>query len=181
MNKSDPSYKTHIRHCNQGEYEGSCKYGDSDCPAIPKNKPKRRLNMNEFVKEYQCIGCTSGGIGCFSKSEADLSCKKHSPGTVLLGAGTIMLGMPKGFNRLGPAENANISIFETYEDFMKEYANIKTKYCVPVWRYVNKDKHTFLRIYNPRINIAEIIIILEDCSKEFTCIEITQEDINFMD
>ncbi len=24
---------THMSHCYQGEYEGSCKYGDRDCPA----------------------------------------------------------------------------------------------------------------------------------------------------
>jgi hypothetical protein len=144
----------------------------------------KKNNINNYVKEYQCPGCcVLGDPGCFSKSEADLSCKKHCPGTVMIGVGTIMLGMPKGFNRLGPQKEANLSIFETYNDFMKEYANIKTKYCVPVWRYVNEKKHTFLRLFNPRTNITEVIIILEDCLKEFTCsscIEITQEDINSM-
>lgn len=24
----------HLAHCNQGEYRGSCKYGDDDCPAL---------------------------------------------------------------------------------------------------------------------------------------------------
>ncbi len=24
----------HKRHCNQGEYEGSCKYGEADCPIV---------------------------------------------------------------------------------------------------------------------------------------------------
>lgn len=28
-------YDTHMAHCNQGEYEGSCKYGEPDtCPAL---------------------------------------------------------------------------------------------------------------------------------------------------
>jgi hypothetical protein len=26
--------KIHLNHCNQGDYEDSCKYGDEDCPAI---------------------------------------------------------------------------------------------------------------------------------------------------
>ena len=76
---------------------------------------------------------------------------------------------------------SGISIFETYEDFIKKYANIKTKFCVPIWRYVNKKKHTFLRLYNPRINTPEIIIILENCSNKFNCIEITEEDVSCMD
>lgn len=28
---------THLTHCYQGEYEDSCKYGDSDCPAFNEN------------------------------------------------------------------------------------------------------------------------------------------------
>ena len=28
-------YKVHMNHCNQGEYEGCCKYGqDNTCPAF---------------------------------------------------------------------------------------------------------------------------------------------------
>lgn len=26
---------THLAHCNMGEYVGLCKYGDTDCPALP--------------------------------------------------------------------------------------------------------------------------------------------------
>lgn len=26
--------KVHMAHCNQGEYEGSCKYGNKHCPVI---------------------------------------------------------------------------------------------------------------------------------------------------
>jgi hypothetical protein len=142
---------------------------------------KETISMNNYVKEYQCPGCGIESHNCFSQSEADLSCKKHCPGIFMIEAGIILLGMPKGFNRLGPVKKANLSMFNTYDDFMKKYANIKTKYCVPVWKYINKNKHTFLRLFNPRTNITEIIIILEDCSKEFTCIEITEEDIQFMD
>lgn len=27
----------HMRHCNQGDYLGSCKYGDLNCPALLNN------------------------------------------------------------------------------------------------------------------------------------------------
>lgn len=30
----------HLSHCHQGEYEGSCKYGDADCPAAPTTSPE---------------------------------------------------------------------------------------------------------------------------------------------
>jgi hypothetical protein len=33
----DQEEKVHLSHCNQGEYEGSCKYGqDNTCPALKK-------------------------------------------------------------------------------------------------------------------------------------------------
>jgi hypothetical protein len=28
----------HLRHCNQGEWDGVCKYGDVSCPALKKGK-----------------------------------------------------------------------------------------------------------------------------------------------
>lgn len=31
------SGETHMSHCNLGDYEGTCKYGEDDCPAI--NEP----------------------------------------------------------------------------------------------------------------------------------------------
>ena len=31
-------YWLHKNHCNVGEYEGSCKYGDDDCPELAKEK-----------------------------------------------------------------------------------------------------------------------------------------------
>ena len=35
MKKDD---KVHMAHCNKGEYEGSCKYGSDNCPALKKNE-----------------------------------------------------------------------------------------------------------------------------------------------
>jgi hypothetical protein len=34
--------ETHLRHCNKGEYVGSCKYHEADCPAI-EGGPKENL------------------------------------------------------------------------------------------------------------------------------------------
>jgi len=40
----------HIRHCYQGEYEDSCKYGEDDCPAKPL-KPKQET-LEEAAENY---------------------------------------------------------------------------------------------------------------------------------
>lgn len=29
----------HMTHCNQGEWEGVCKYGEEDCPALAQQEP----------------------------------------------------------------------------------------------------------------------------------------------
>ena len=30
----DEMLPVHLAHCNMGDYEGTCKYGDADCPAL---------------------------------------------------------------------------------------------------------------------------------------------------
>lgn len=44
--KKDWDYEVHMSHCNQGEFEGSCKYGDHDnCPALKiKNKKVKKID-----------------------------------------------------------------------------------------------------------------------------------------
>lgn len=43
--------EVHLEHCNQGEYVGSCKYGDEGCPALvgtgemTKEQMKTRINL----------------------------------------------------------------------------------------------------------------------------------------
>lgn len=40
LKAEDKKVGTHIAHCNQGEYDGCCKYGDSDCPALALKREK---------------------------------------------------------------------------------------------------------------------------------------------
>jgi hypothetical protein len=41
----------HIKHCYQGEYEDGCKYGEDNCPAKPKEKPKQET-LEKGVDKY---------------------------------------------------------------------------------------------------------------------------------
>ncbi len=58
---------THMSHCNLGEYEGSCKYGDEDCPAMNKHPAPELMEFLEsgeaakLAKEYH-----DGGYICIS-------------------------------------------------------------------------------------------------------------------
>lgn len=41
-----------MRHCNKGEYEGSCKYGDYDCPALKPKTGEPKMTIVEFFDPY---------------------------------------------------------------------------------------------------------------------------------
>lgn len=67
--------------------------------------------MDEAIKKaietYQCPGCVAGSntkCGAFKQGHAPTAfeCTAHVPGTAMSRIGTIMLGMPKGFCRVGP-------------------------------------------------------------------------------
>jgi hypothetical protein len=58
-------YIIHMSHCNTGEFEGSCKYGDEDCPAMhPAPELMNFLDKGaaaKLAKEYH-----DGGYICIS-------------------------------------------------------------------------------------------------------------------
>ena len=55
----------HLVHCNQGEYEGSCKYGDKDCPA---------LKMSPVQLSYENAECPDCGTPIPKDAEDGDSC-----------------------------------------------------------------------------------------------------------
>lgn len=58
---------THLNHCDQGAYEGTCKYGDEDCPVMNQHPAPELVEFLEegeaamIAKEYH-----SGGYICIS-------------------------------------------------------------------------------------------------------------------
>ena len=92
------------------------------------------------------------------------------------GVGTFFLGMPTGFNRLGESK-LDIYIYDTFESSEWTY----DMWNIPVWKYVNKEGHTFVRGYMSRRNEPFIHVFLEDCKGKIDCLEITQKDVDEMD
>jgi hypothetical protein len=130
------------------------------------------------VQEYQCPGCVNGPFPtCFRESDAGIGCGKHCAGTMRMPSpGLILLGMPKGFNRLGPCEHTSFSIFRTRKDGW-EYDFLG----VPVWKFKDEHGNTLVRGFRPRINHPFIHIFLEDCMDKIECIEITPERLAEID
>ena len=135
--------------------------------------------IKNAIEEYQCSGCISGSnISCFEKNKTGgIGCGKHFSGTIISGVGKILLGMPKGFNRLGKEEDLKPNIYETYDDCDWQF----DMWNIPVWKHLDKNGNTLVRGIMPRRNEPFIHIFLEDCMDKVNCLEITQEQINSMD
>ncbi len=133
--------------------------------------------IKKAVEEYQCPGCVVGSdISCYEKGYNE-ACKRHVVGTSGYPAiGRFFLGMPRGFNRLGPCNEQTIKIFRKLEDGWTY-----DKFNVPVWKYKDQNGNVIVRGISPRINFPFIHVFLEDCLGEIKCLEITEKDISEMD
>jgi len=138
-----------------------------------------KKSIKSAIEEYQCSGCVSGcNISCFMKNEnGGVGCGKHHAGTMITGIGSIFLGMPRGFDRLGENRKLKPIIYETFKSSEWTY-NV---FNIPVWKYVSKEGHTFVRGIMPRRNEPFIHIFLEDCKDKIDCLEITQSIVEEMD
>jgi hypothetical protein len=135
--------------------------------------------FKKAIEEYQCSGCVSGcDITCFTPNpNGGIGCGNHTAGTIISSIGKVFLGMPIGFNRLGESTKLKPCIYETFESSAWKY----DMWNIPVWKYLSKEGHTFVRGMMPRRNEPFIHIYLEDCIDKIDCFEILQDDVNGMD
>ena len=138
--------------------------------------------LKEAIGDYQCSGCAVGNDSkeCFKhENRVGEACTNHCPGTTIFGIGKIFLGMPKGFNRIGKIGGTDfkMDIFSSWKDSNCKY----DKWNIPTWKHLNERGHTLVRGLRPRNNEPFIHIFLENCIDKIDCLEITQEDVNFMD
>lgn len=128
----------------------------------------------KVVNDYQCPGCSVGcGVedGCYQKDENHLACKEHSAGTIIAGIGYFNLGLPKGFNRLGPIDKriqrTNIRIHENLPKY--------NAFNVPLWALEHEGNllivvalprlHQFWIDIVPGKNISDLPSTVQDVSK----------------
>ena len=111
------------------------------------------------ISDIQCPGCVGGCAPAeqcevfeFS-DEYGFKCKAHVAGTMILpSTGSVNLGLPKGFDRVGcafphgvPEENRtdNIRLWESQNEMKWD------KFNVPVWA-METDDYLYVRTYLPR-------------------------------
>lgn len=117
--------------------------------------------LREMVEKFQCPGCVAGSdTQCGSYEIADtgtggFNCSSHVVGTSIVGIGQILLGMPKGFNRVGLRLDA-LNPHKFYIRLHPQDAQIMwNKFNIPMWA-MEHEGHLFVRTYSPRINLAYI-------------------------
>jgi len=134
--------------------------------------------IKNAIEKYQCTGCVNGSdISCYEERQGSLSCKSHLSGTIMTPAGKILLGLPKGFCRLGPYGSLIPNIWSDFNTSDWNY----DKWNIPVWKHLTKDGHTLVRGISPRTNVPFIHIYLEDCMSKIDCLEISKKEIDLMD
>lgn len=72
MNNQE-SIGVHIQHCNQGDYLGSCKYGDKDCPAKLNPIAQEVLEALEYYEECDSNSKLAKKVNEIEKTSMDTS------------------------------------------------------------------------------------------------------------
>lgn len=145
---------------------------------------KKDQKVIDAIKKYQ----VPGAVGDFNEDNFEqegvgFEWSSHIPGTLILpNVGTVFLGMPTGFNRIGPRtqeseDRLRINIFSDMEhhDSKCEY----NKFNVPVWKYFDGE-NTIVKGIMPRIMRPFLHVILGNVLDKVDCLEITDKDISEM-
>ena len=128
--------------------------------------------QKEMIEKFQCPGCVCGMDTSCVKFYEDKAwnyfcCEKHVPGTRINLAFSIMLGMPKGFNKVSEAHMAyNVSDRRRNEAdrimhvrlSLKETPQVWDNLNVPVWA-MEKDGYLFVRTFIPRVGLHFVDVI----------------------
>lgn len=149
------------------------------------SEAERKHKKLKMIEELQCPGCTLGSdrhCGSFEEENgvpnAYFKCRNHSAGTRLLGVGKILLGFPRGFNRIGETDTAAnvVKLFEKTEDCWGTNAN--DSFDFPVWK-AKHDGRIFLRVISPRIGRVQIHAIdSEDGFENIKCRDVTDLEMD---
>lgn len=123
----------------------------------------------QMIEEYQCPGCVDGPYPeCYEHdpNESSITCTRHISGSLLMGASKILLGLPRGFNRIGGGVDMNL-----FEKFSEGWGY--NQYNIPVWKTLDTNGNTLVRGLSPRINRAFLHVFKGDCMAEISCLDIT--------
>jgi hypothetical protein len=118
----------------------------------------------QMIEKFQCPGCVCGlnTTKCDKFNIEDLGrnsfqCSGHVVGTRILGvrSNLLVLGLPKGFNRVGNQNQEKGSIVRLH---LNPEKTLFDKFNVAVWAMEEKG-YLFVRTFVPRLNETHIDVI----------------------
>jgi hypothetical protein len=150
--------------------------------------------VNRAIAEYQCPGCVCELYQCpgcvcghspdiCANFKGSLGCANHCASTFIPPIGLVFLGMPKGFNQLGPFRKMRPFIYKDFKEFLKVFGGYDDVLNIPFWKYVNNKGHLFVRGFMPKVNSPFIHIILKweiEDIESINCKHIKDEDLERM-
>ena len=137
--------------------------------------------MKKLIEIYQCPGCINGPdpSSCEGFKQGETGCLGHQCGTMGFGTGRIFLGLPKGFNRVGTSKDVTFCIYENPEEALDPS---KATFNIVVWKHLDENGNTLIRVYSPRVNYGCAMVIRGDHLDKFpAALLITDEIIGSMD
>lgn len=108
------------------------------------------IPLKNIIEKIQCPGCVSGSdttCGAYKKKDYSSACESHRAGTLILGSGSIYLGMPKGFNKVGSLPSHISNNIDIFEKINKDTFDI---FNLPIWA-LEDDGLLFVRVFSPRV------------------------------
>jgi len=140
-------------------------------------------NQLKIISYAQCPGCVGGynAFDCTSLQFVEhtdagrtfFRCDKHVPGTYHTTMGKLLLGLPRGFCRLGFHWDAFLHTENRTQEagfirlWEKDQAPEFNKFNVPVWA-LEHEGYLFIRTYMPRVNWT-IVDVIEDGKRQEIC------------
>lgn len=119
-----------------------------------------------MIEEFQCPGCVCGGqikdCDAFTLERGSegfnwFRCSGHVAGTRMYPGGRFVLGLPKGFCKVGELDKEAHGATTNIRLWRKGTKPVWDRCNVPVWA-MEKD-FLFVRTYMPRVNIATVEVI----------------------
>lgn len=121
-----------------------------------------KMTGEQLVEKYQCPGCVCGSSpsSCTAYKPSpypdQVGCDGHVPGTTFIPGGRMMLGMPKGFNKVGELQEGDRTPVRIWSRSDPGWDLLN----VPVWAWDDPDTGTrFVRTFLPRLNVGYVDII----------------------
>lgn len=127
--------------------------------------------LKVLVEEHQCPGCVLGGdTGCGSYKvvtfEEGAACGAHVAGTSVRPGWTFYLGMPKGFNQVGPLNKFVTDHGRGYYPIIfypsDDKPTFDRRFYIPIWAMESVGKLgrlLFVRVLEPRISRSSIVVV----------------------